>query len=194
MGGSAIDPAPGNIFYNLREVIIGIVFPPFHENTIMKYVCLASLLFLLSCQSPSGSHSGHDSSVAVAAVSLTPDSTTLGGTWFLQPVLPTDTGAGKTPCLQFDVVKSHFSGNTGCNSMRGSFWFSKNDSSLSFSDKITTSRMACQGYNEGAFIKSLQHATHFRLRNGVLSLVADDNTELSRWMRKPTAPAKAIKA
>jgi heat shock protein HslJ len=91
-------------------------------------------------------------------------------------------------------VKSKFTGNTGCNTMRGAFWFSNNDSSLSFSDKINTTKMACQGYNESTFIKSLQHATHFRLRGGVLSLLADDNTELSRWLRKPSAPAKSAKA
>jgi heat shock protein HslJ len=160
----------------------------------MKYICAACWLLLLACQSPADGHSKQDTVMAKAAAPEAPDSTTLGGPWFLQPVLPSDTGAGKTPSLQLDVVKSRFTGNTGCNTMRGSFWFSKNDSSLSFSDKIITTRMACQGYNEKAFIKSLQHATHYRLRKGVLSLLADDNAELSRWMRKPTVPAKSIKA
>jgi len=160
----------------------------------MKFICAACLSFLLTCQAPAGSPSKQDTVAVVAAKPAAPDSTTLGGAWFLQPVLASDTGAGKTPSLQLDLVKSRFSGNTGCNTMRGQFWFSKNDSSLSFSDKIITTKMACQGYNEGAFIKSLQHATHFRLRGGVLSLLADDNTELSRWMRKPSTPAKSIKA
>jgi heat shock protein HslJ len=160
----------------------------------MKYFCSACWLFLLACQAPTGKQTKQDTTVKVAAVPMAPDSTTLGGPWFLQPVLSSDTGAGKTPSLLFDLVKSKFTGNTGCNTMRGGFWFSKNDSSLSFSDKIITTKMACQGYNEGAFIKSLQHATHFRLRGGVLSLLADDNSELSRWVRKPSAPSKAAKA
>jgi heat shock protein HslJ len=91
------------------------------------------------------------------------------------------------------VAKSRFSGNTGCNTMRGSFWYSPTDSSLSFSDKIITTKMACPGYNEPAFMKSLQHTSHYRLRNGVLSLLAEDNSELSRWMRQASAPPKAIK-
>jgi heat shock protein HslJ len=161
------------------------------KNTIMKYICAAGWLLLLACQAPAGGPSPKDT-VAKAIVPQAPDTTTLAGSWFLQPVLPSDTGAGKTPSLQLDVVKSRFSGNTGCNTMRGQFWFSKSDSSLSFSDKIITTKMACQGYNEAAFIKSLQHANHYRLRNGVLSLQAD-NTELSRWMRKPSVPAKMIK-
>ena len=160
----------------------------------MKYFSAACWLILLACQSPAGGPSQKDTVATVAVEPQAPDSTTLGGAWFLQPVLPSDTGAGKTPRLQLDVAKSRFTGNTGCNTMRGQFWFSKSDSSLSFSDKIITTKMACPGYNEAAFIKSLQHANHYRLRNGVLSLMADDNTELSRWLRKPSVQPKTSKA
>jgi heat shock protein HslJ len=122
------------------------------------------------------------------------DTTTLGGVWWLQPVLPSDTAAGKTPYLELDLAKSHFVGNTGCNSMRGEFWFSAQDSSLSFTDKIVQTRMACPGYNEAAFMKSLKSAGHYRLRNGMLILLSDNHTELSHWVRKPVAGPKALKA
>ncbi len=135
-----------------------------------------------------------DTVAAVAAVPQAPDTTSLGGAWYLLPVLDSDTGAGKIPCLEFDLVKSVFTGNTGCNTMRGAFWFSKNDSSLSFSDKIATTKMACQGYNEPAFMKSLHNTVHYRLRQGMLTLLADDHTELSRWVRKPSVLPKVIKA
>jgi heat shock protein HslJ len=78
--------------------------------------------------------------------------------------------------------------------MHGKFWFSNTDSSLSFSDKIALTRMACPGYNEAAFLKSLKSATHFRLRAGVLTLLSDERAELSRWMRKPANPPKTLKA
>jgi heat shock protein HslJ len=78
--------------------------------------------------------------------------------------------------------------------MNGKFRFSANDSSLSFSDKIVTTRMACTGYNEKAFIKSLLLTTHYRLRNGVLTFLAEDNSELSRWARKPATLARSEKA
>jgi len=123
-----------------------------------------------------------------------PDTTTLGGSWYLQPVLAADTATGKTPALQLDMAKSRFSGNTGCNSMRGQFWSGKTDGSLAFSDKITLTRMACPGYNEAAFMKSLKNVTHYRLNNGVLTLLSDDRTELSHWMRKPASAPKALKA
>ncbi len=163
----------------------------------MKLITAASVcLAVLACQSPSGTPSAHkgDSIIPAATVAKAPpDTTTLGGNWYLQPVLAADTATGKTPILQFDLTKSRFTGNTGCNTMRGQFWSSKTDSSLSFSDKIIQTRMACPGYNEPAFMKSLKSASHYRLRNGILTLLSDNNTELSRWMRKPANAPKALK-
>ena len=118
---------------------------------------------------------------------------TLNGTWYLQPVLASDTAAGKIPVLRFDLAKSRFSGNTGCNSMGGEFWYSEHDSSLSFNDKLVTTKMACPGYNEGAFLKSLKNTNHYRLHNGMLTLMSD-GTELSHWVRKETAAARVNRA
>src|SRR5258708_292692 len=163
----------------------------------MKLITTAFCLAFLACQSPKNDPAAHkgDSVLPAAAVAKTaPDTTTLGGSWYLQPLLAADTATGKTPTLQFDLAKSRFSGNTGCNTMRGGFWSGKTDSSLSFSDKIVMTRMACTGYNEPAFMKSLKSTTHYRLRNGVLTLLADERTELSRWMRKPATAPKALKA
>jgi heat shock protein HslJ len=166
---------------------------------MMKTISAVCLLFLLACQNPAGGSSKAvaDTPAAVPApppsaaeglpqATRVPDTTSLAGTWYLQPVLDSDTttGTGKLPWIQFDLVKSRFIGNTGCNTMRGEFWFSKNDSSLSFNDKLATTRMVCPGYNEPAFLKSLRSAAHYRLRQGMLTLVGDDNLELSRWKRK----------
>jgi heat shock protein HslJ len=162
----------------------------------MKFIAAISLSLLVACQTPINNPVKHspDSVVTASAAPAPPDTTTLGGPWFLQPVLPSDTAAGKMPALILDLKKSHFTGNTGCNTMRGEFWFSTNDSSLTFSDKIITTKMACPGYNEPAFMKSLKSAAHYRLRNGILTLLSDDRTELSHWMRKPSAPSKTLKA
>jgi heat shock protein HslJ len=163
----------------------------------MIRIAAACLLLLAAWQSPTGQQNpAARDTVASTTVSVmaSPDTTTLGGVWYLQPVLPSDTAAGKTPSLDLNLVKSRFLGNTGCNSMRGAFWFSKNDSSLSFSDKIVTSKMACPGYEERAFIKSLLSAGRYRLRDGVLTLLSGDNTELSHWVRKPGKAPKALKA
>src|ERR1700754_4863181 len=102
----------------------------------MKHISIAACLAFLACQSPKNEPAAQkpDSIIPVAAVERSaPDTTTLGGSWYLQPVLPADTASGKTPALNLDVTKSRFTGNTGCNTMRGQFWSSGTDSSLSFS-------------------------------------------------------------
>jgi heat shock protein HslJ len=170
-------------------------------------VCLPALVYvpalmLLACQDPAEAPAKQqadtakqqaDTATTVAAALRIADTTSLGGPWVLQPVLDSDTATGKIPWLDLDLAKSKFTGNTGCNTMHGQFWFSKTDSSLSFGDKVAAGKMACPGYNEPAFLKSLSNTTHFRLRNGILTLLADDNMELSRWTRRPAPPAKSLK-
>ena len=110
------------------------------------------------------------------------DTTSIEGKWFLQPVLPSDTATGTTPFLQISLRSKTFSGNTGCNMMRGSF--SKTDSSFAFSKDIALSRRFCTGYDEGAFLRSLQRTNRYKIENGVLILFLDA-TELSRWTKRP---------
>ena len=115
------------------------------------------------------------------------DTFSINGAWFLQPVLASDTATGNIPTLIFNLDKSSFSGNTGCNNMNGSF--QKTDTSLIFNEKIITTRMACPGYNEDAFIKSLIRTNKFKFDNGVLVLLFE-STELSRWTRRPEKELK----
>jgi heat shock protein HslJ len=153
----------------------------------MIAACLTSLL---ACQQPESKNTPKDSAAmalaSAPAPQAPPDSTVLQGSWTLQPVLASDTAAGKRATLQFDLKKSRFTGNTGCNNMSGKFWFSASDSSLTFSEKLVTTKMACTGYNEKAFLKNLLLTTHYTIKNGVLIFLADDKTELSRWERKPS--------
>jgi heat shock protein HslJ len=162
---------------------------------MMKTIIAGFLYLLLACQGPSSSHPAPSADTAIARkpsanLPRHPDTTTLAGTWFLQPVLASDTATGKRPFLRFDLSKAHFYGHTGCNHMNGQFWYSDQDSSLTFNDKIITTRMACPGYNEQGFLKNLLHTSHYRLKNGVLVLLSDDKAELSRWERKNSTPEK----
>lgn len=160
----------------------------------MLFACLT---LLLACQQPDTKNTTKDTAataLSATPVQKVPDSTVLSGPWYLQPVLASDTASGKRATLQLDLKKSRFTGNTGCNNMNGKFWYSATDSSISFSEKLITTRMACPGYNEKAFLKSLLLTTHYKLKNGVLTLLAEDNTELSRWERKPSTPANTGKA
>jgi|SRR5450432_1450429 heat shock protein HslJ len=160
----------------------------------MKFILSGCLFFLLACNGSTSNTTSTTSGTAAIIASVTvPDTTTLAGGWWLQPVLASDIASGQVPILCFNLAKTHFYGNTGCNTMNGTFWYSDRDSSLSFSDKFVTTRMHCQGYNEGAFVKSLINANHYRLEKGTLILMTD-NTELSRWTRKVHSvpgPAKA---
>ena len=111
------------------------------------------------------------------------DTTSLAGSWYLIPALPADTGAGKTPQLNINLSAKTFSGNTGCNSMSGSFDYT--DSSLVFNERIMLTKMACTGYNEEAFIKNLLRTNRFRFEDSALILMVEEQ-ELSRWSRTPT--------
>jgi heat shock protein HslJ len=113
------------------------------------------------------------------------DTSKLNGKWFLQPVLPSDTAAGKIPTLVFNVSKHRFTGNTGCNTMSGRFQLSGRN--ITIDSNIVMSKMACTGYNEQAFIKSLLRTNGYKFDHGVLVLLFD-GTELSRWVRKLISP------
>jgi len=106
--------------------------------------------------------------------------TTLAGTWVLQPVLPSDTATGKVPTLTFSLATKKFTGNTGCNEMSGHFFL--NGDSLTFDENMITTRKACEGYNEKAFIGNLIKTNRYKIEDGVLQLMSDQ-TILSRWKR-----------
>jgi heat shock protein HslJ len=116
------------------------------------------------------------------------DTTKLAGLWFLQPVLVSDTSTGKIPRLEFNLATKRFTGNTGCNNMSGTFDLT--DSTLQFNQRIITTKMACIGYNEKAFLESLLRTDSYKLENGMLILLFGQ-TELSRWTRK-VAPKPVI--
>jgi heat shock protein HslJ len=111
----------------------------------------------------------------------------LKGKWYLQPVLASDTATGHIPEIQFDISQSRFTGNTGCNRMSGSFVAT--DTSLQFSNKMITTRMACTGYNESAFLQNLLRVDNYKFRRGVLIFTVD-GMEVFRWTRKITPPKK----
>jgi heat shock protein HslJ len=129
-----------------------------------------------------------DTPLAQAPAPVQQDTTKLGGLWFLQPVLASDTATGKIPRLEFNLSGKRFTGNTGCNNMSGSFDFT--DTTLQFNHRITTTKMACVGYNEKAFLESLLRTNSYKLQNGILILMFNQ-TELSRWTRK-VAPKPVI--
>lgn len=106
----------------------------------------------------------------------------LKGEWYLVPVLASDTATGKYPTINFSTAKGTFTGNTGCNRMSGSF--KRTDSSLVFNENIMLTKIMCTGYNEAAFIKTLLSTNRYKRDDSILILMFNQ-TELSRWTRKP---------
>jgi heat shock protein HslJ len=74
----------------------------------------------------------------------------------------------RTPSLTINAAKQVFTGNTGCNSMSGSFNFSDKD--IQFGRNIVTSKMACNEYDESVFISALKKADSYALNGNVLEI------------------------
>ena len=154
----------------------------------MKYFIFLLIAGFVACngtESTTNITPQSDSTSAVDSVKPKRDTSTLAGPWYLIPVLPTDTGAGRTPQLIINLTDKTFKGNTGCNSMSGSFDYT--DSSLVFNERIMMTKMACTGYNEQVFIKNLLRTNRFRFEDSVMILMVEEQ-ELSRWARTPTKP------
>jgi heat shock protein HslJ len=160
----------------------------------MKPILLLLFAAFSACNgSESTADASGDSSIASSdspamapdSLRLMSDTVKLAGPWYLLPVLASDTGAGRIPQLHFKTSDKTFTGNTGCNSMSGTFQYT--DSTLQFNERIMLTKMACTGYNEAAFIKNLLRTDHYRFEDTVLVLMAGDQ-EISRWSRHPTKP------
>lgn len=144
----------------------------------MKHLLFAGLLLLaLSCKS-----TAHTSGSTLDSFNnqKVQDTLTIGGNWQLMPVMASDTATGKIPQINFDLKTNRFSGNTGCNSMGGSFT-AKGDA-LSFGENVISTRMACPGYNEKTFLDNLLKTNRYEIKAGVLQLMYN-TTILSKWVR-----------
>lgn len=159
----------------------------------MKYLFIAVLvLFLTACNTQTGEGSNEQDSLPARTennLSAAATATTLEGAWQLQPVLPSDTATGRIPTLVFDLKSKKFQGNTGCNNMSGNF-YTESDS-LSFSEQIIMTKMACPGYNEQGFIESLTKTNRYKIDKAVLQLM-QEQTILSKWIRKDSVVQKKI--
>jgi heat shock protein HslJ len=111
------------------------------------------------------------------------DSVTLAGNWYLRPVLPSDTAAGKLPVLRFELGTRKFSGSTGCNEMNGSFNLVADQ--LSFDKNINFSKSDCEGYNEKEFLANLLRVDHYKIKDSTILQLLIGQTPVSEWSRKP---------
>jgi heat shock protein HslJ len=74
----------------------------------------------------------------------------------------------RMPSLTINAARQVFTGTTGCNSMSGSFNFSNKD--IQFGRNIVTSKMACNEYDEAAFLAALKKADNYSLTGNMLEI------------------------
>lgn len=72
------------------------------------------------------------------------------------------------PSLTINAARQVFTGNTGCNSMSGSLNFSNKD--IRFGRNIVTSKMACNEYDESAFLTALKKADNYAVNGNTLEI------------------------
>lgn len=157
-------------------------------NTMKYLIICLTLAGLTACHNAAP---GSKSTTDGQATATTPTSgqlkdtaalndTSIAGEWQLQPQLASDTASGRIPHISFDVAINTFSGNTGCNSMRGTYV--KSGDSLVFNKQLITTKMACIGYNENTFLNNLFRVNHYTIKNGVLQFMENENV-LFKWER-----------
>jgi|GEM_PF-842775 len=122
----------------------------------------------------------HTQYVNAKNIGITTDSS-LNGTWYLIPLLASDTAAGKLPFLTINLKKKQFTGNDGCNDISGTFVTAEDK--LTFSDNIKGTKIECKGYDEKAFLHNFLLTSNYKIEDGTLSLM-NGKTVLSKWSRK----------
>lgn len=148
----------------------------------MKHLLLASVALLI-INSHAKAHlytPEKTSNVKIASTARGNDTATLEGRWELMPVLTSDTAAGKIPFIVFNVKSGRFTGNTGCNNISGAFLLSQD--ALQFNERLISTKKACPGYNEEAFMENLLKTNRYQIQDGVLQLMYN-TTVLSKWVR-----------
>ncbi len=114
----------------------------------------------------------------------------LSGTWQLQlkknEKLPVE-----APTITINMADKSFYGNTGCNNMSGTFTLDK-DNQIIFGPDIIMTKKACPGYNEKAFITNFTQTNRYRVKNGVLLLMNNDEV-LTTWVKEANTKDSANK-
>ncbi|MBE7171755.1 MAG: META domain-containing protein [Williamsia sp.] len=88
----------------------------------------------------------------------------------------------KKPFVQFDQDAGRVSGNTSCNSFAGPFKI--NGSSISFAEPLATTRMACPGEGEQAFLDMLKKVNGYAITDGKVLTFLIGDVAVMRFAKK----------
>lgn len=101
----------------------------------------------------------------------------ISGSWVLttfdgQPAL--DVFKTKLPVLHIDQYDKTVSGNSGCNSISGTFTF---ENGVFTASRLASTLMACLEQNlEDEYVKMLEQGSIVKINNGVMSFIQDGKT------------------
>ena len=129
------------------------------------FLVILSGIFLIAC------HSTKKTSVDTNKI-IKENREALNGNWQLQMLFATDNKWQRTPFMNIDLKEQTFSGNSGCNSIRGKFTVS--GTYIGFDKNIMSTKMACADANgnqtEKAFLSTLLKITKYTINNDELEL------------------------
>lgn len=152
------------------------------------FTIISIILIAATCNNRSSAVADNDTTSSSSTIMK--NSQTIAGSWILIPVLPSDSAGGKLPVINFNIASQKFTGNSGCNSMSGTFEIKGDE--LKFDEQIISTRMACPGYNEKVFMDNLLKVSRYEIQDSVLTLMYN-TTPLSKWSRSAdTTPVKTI--
>lgn len=92
----------------------------------------------------------------------------LTGSWQLQMLFASDNKWERIPYINFNIADKTFSGNSGCNSIRGKFTTDGNY--IGFDKNFISTKMACPGSNEIAFLSALLKINRYSINKDMLEL------------------------
>jgi heat shock protein HslJ len=134
----------------------------------MKYLFIPIIIFIVSCK-PS------------AKVGITDN------TWMLIELngnpIKNDSSSQRIPQIVFRSAENKFNGNTGCNSMAGTYELKENNRILLTG--IFSTKMACMNNMEieGQFLNALEQADNYTLTGDTLILNKARMAPLARFKR-----------
>ncbi len=96
----------------------------------------------------------------------------LNGSWQLQMIFASDNNWSNVPSMNINLTDRAFSGNSGCNNIKGKFTLI--DSYLGFDKNIISTKMACasaaDNRYEKAFLSALLKVNKYTINNDELEL------------------------
>jgi len=128
-----------------------------------RTLLMLTIIILISCKT---SKTNIVKTVEPPKVSL------LEGNWKLQMLFASDNTWNRAPEINFNTKENIFSGNSGCNTMRGKFIVNRQD--LTFDKNIMSTKMACaeakSNRDERDFLTALQKINTWSIQKDKLEL------------------------